>query len=162
MSKDKKKIITRAERQAKMAARNEKLNNHINKGVDSFVQDIYNDRKEARKGQHWATVGEATKDALLNADYDADTEFLKELEQAQEGYYAQLDAQYEEEERKILEAEDDVIEVEFKALPSRRSNRRTSLLTSSNPLLNGSNNIKSSNSASSNNKSVFDAGEMPE
>lgn len=44
------KPITRAERQARIKANAEKLNNHINEGVDNYVRDIKQDYKEARKG----------------------------------------------------------------------------------------------------------------
>ena len=136
---DKKKIITRAERQEKLKARNEKLNNHINEGVNNYVQEAYLDGKEARKNERWYQAGEALVEAKIQAKFDADLEFNEEFSawasQQQEEYYAELDAS----EAKLLEAEDDVIDVEFKPLelPSSRRGRRQS------KLLNSGDNIKS-------------------
>lgn len=160
----KKKIITRAERQQKMQVRNQRLDNHINKGVERFVQDTYNDRKEARKNYRWAETGEALKDAALRADHDADAEFLTELEEASEAYYLQMDSELEAMELKVIEAEDDVIEVEYKELPSfGRRTPRVSKLTGSNSLrgLSSSQGNALPASTPKKSKSKFDVGEMP-
>ena len=131
-----KKIITRAERQAKIKANADKLNNHINKGVESYVRDIKQDYKEARKNERWYQAGEALEEAKLEAVYEADQEFLAELEGSMESYYNEMDAELEANEARLIEAEDDVIDVEFKALPSLadRRTRRTSRLSGSNNL----------------------------
>ena len=129
---NKKKIITRAERQAKIKANADKLNNHINEGVQNYVQDTYSDSKEARKNERWYQAGEALAEAKLQGQLDADLEFNEEFstwaEKQQEEYYAELDAS----EAKLLEAED-VIDVEFKpiGLPSSKRGRRQSKLISS-------------------------------
>ena len=57
------KIITRAERQEKLNARNQKLTNHIDREVDNYVQNIYNDSKEAHKNARWHQAGEAVVEA---------------------------------------------------------------------------------------------------
>ena len=128
-----KKIITRAERQAKIKANAEKLNNHINEGVNNYVREAYLDGKEARKNERWYQAGEALSEAKIQAQLDADLEFNDEFgawaEKQQEEYYAELDAS----EAKLLEAED-VIDVEFKPLTqlgsSRRGRRQSKLLSS--------------------------------
>ena len=130
-----KKIITRAERQAKIKANADKLNNHINEGVNNYVREAYLDGKEARKNKRWYQAGEALSEAKLQAKFDADMEFNEEFsawaEKQQEEYYAELDAS----EEKLLMAEDDVIDVEFKplSLPSsegRKGRRQSKLLSS--------------------------------
>ena len=127
-----KKIITRAERQAKIKANAEKLNNHINEGVNNYVREAYLDGKEARKNERWYQAGEALAEAKLQGQLDADLEFNEEFsawaEKQQEEYYAELDAS----EEKLLMAED-VIDVEFKplSLPSSRRGRRQSKLLGS-------------------------------
>ncbi|MEM8720987.1 MAG: hypothetical protein AAGE84_17100 [Cyanobacteria bacterium P01_G01_bin.39] len=126
------KPITRAERQAKIKANAEKLNNHINSGVKDFVRDIKQEYKEARKNARWYETGEALKEAKLEADYEADREFLAELEGSMENYYDEMNAELEESETRLLMAEDDVIDVEFKPLPSfKNRTRRTSKLSGS-------------------------------
>ena len=126
--KAKNKPILRRDRQAKVEARNSKLDSHINSNVDAYIQNHYNDRKEARKQQRWYQTGEALKEADQKAVFDADMEFNEEFtewaEKQQDVFHAQLDA----EEQAMLEAEDDVIDVEVKPLPSRR--QRKSLLGS--------------------------------
>lgn len=120
MSNSNKRIITKAERQAKIKANAEKLNNHINEGVNNYVRETYLDGKEARKNERWYQAGEALVEAKMQAKFDADMEFNEEFsawaEKQQSEYYAELDAS----EAKLLEAED-VIDVEFKqiSLPSR-------------------------------------------
>lgn len=127
-----KKIITRAERQAKLQANAVKLNNHINEGVKNYVQDTYNDSKEARKNARWYETGEALAEAKVQGQLDADQEFSNEFavwaEKQQEEHYAELDAS----EAKLLEAED-VTDVEFTpiALPSSRGRRQSKLLGAS-------------------------------
>lgn len=126
-----KKIITRAERQQKIAIQNDKLNNHINKGIESYVRNIYEDVKEARKNARWYEAGEALVEAKLRGQNDADKEFLEEFNdwasREQEALYAELNSN----EAKLLEAEDDVIDVEYKqiSLPPRKA--RISLLGAS-------------------------------
>ena len=130
---NRKKIVTRAERQAKIKANAEKLNNRINEGVNNYVREAYLDGKEARKNERWYQAGEALSEAKLQAKFDADLEFNEEFsawaEKQQEEYYAELDAN----EEKLLMAEDDVIDVEFKplSLPSSRRGRRQSKLLGS-------------------------------
>ncbi len=134
LNKPKSKPILRSERQAKIKARNQKLSNHINQGISNYVNDVYNDHKEARKNARWYETGEAIKDAIDNANHDADAEFLEEFaswaEKEQEEYYAELDAK----EQAMLMAEDDVIDVEYQAISPRRKERK-SLLGSSRPNL---------------------------
>lgn len=127
-----KKIITRAERQERLTARNQKLNDHINQGVKDYVQSAYNDSKEARKNARWYETGEALVEAKIQGQYDADSEFVEEFaawaEKEQNMFHAELDAR----ETELLEAEDDVIDVEFKPLLplslSSNRNKRKSLL----------------------------------
>ena len=132
------KPITRAERQAKIKANAEKLNDHINEGVNNYVRETYLDSKEARKNARWYETGEALVEAKIQGQLDADSEFAEEFtawaEKQQEEYYAELDASEEQ----MLLAED-VIDVEFKpiGLPSSRRGRRQSKLPSS------GNNLKS-------------------
>ena len=115
------KPITRKERQAKIKANAEKLNNHINEGVNNYVRETYLDGKEARKNERWYQAGEALSEAKLQAKFDADLEFNEEFtawaEKEQSEYYAELDSREEQ----MLLAED-VIDVEFKplGLPSSR------------------------------------------
>lgn len=127
---NKNKVITRAERQELMAARNQKLDNHINKGVEDYVQSTYNDSKEARKTARWYEAGEALVEARLKGQYDADLEFNEEFNEwaakEQEKFNAQLDA----DEQKLLEAEDDIVDVPFTVM-SLPTSRRTSKLISS-------------------------------
>ena len=130
------KPITRAERQAKIKANAEKLNDHINEGINNYVREAYLDGKEARKNERWYQAGEALSEAKLQAKFDADLEFNEEFnawaEKQQEEYYAELDASEEQ----MLLAED-VIDVEFKpiGLPSSKRGRRQSKLLSSNDSL---------------------------
>ena len=125
------KPITRKERQAKIKANAEKLNNHINEGVNNYVRETYLDGKEARKNERWYQAGEALSEAKLQAKFDADLEFNEEFtawaEKEQSEYYAELDAS----EVKLLEAED-ITDVEFTpiALPSR-GRRQSKLLSAS-------------------------------
>lgn len=156
-----KKIITRAERQRMMDERNKKLDNHINKGVEAYVQSTYNDSKEARKEARWYQTGEALKEAQLQGEYDADLEFNEEFNEwavkEQERFYAQLDAK----EQKLLEAEDDILDVEYKEI-SLPSSRRTSKLLgskggSSTRLLKGSTRELEGN----NKESVFNNNTLP-
>ena len=130
-----KRIITKAERLAKLKLSSQKLDNHINEGVSNYVKESYLDGKEARINQRWYQAGEALAEAKVQADIDGDLQFKEEFsawaQQQQEEYYAELDAR----EAKMLEAED-VIDVEFKPLElpsSRRGRRQSKLISSSTP-----------------------------
>lgn len=127
---NKPKPITKKERQAKIKANVEKLNNHINEGVDSYVREAYLEGKEARKNARWYQAGEALKEAKLRANFDGDLEFNEEFsawaEKQREEYYAELDASEEQ----MLLAED-VIDVGFKPIGLPSMGRRQSKLFSS-------------------------------